>query len=333
MRHTKTYIIGENKLSPEELKTKRVERDTIQDINKAGKFFKKNLMQNDIIFDPTEWEFLPIRDSVKGFGWTFEYKKEVPSFKDTYLNTIRHLDKVDILFNLKDNHLSCTMYIKGVDLTWKPFKELGTIYIKNKMHISFNDYLHLVKEAKNARKRMDKIADLVFNWTGLSAFNYQEAVKWGQKLEALVPYMPPVALQFPKNTLYRLVKVKKSAFDKALKGKPLILKNRKYSSWTYSIQAAKDFSDDVALHPDEVFVILRRTFTNSEMLLNVRELIKYLAKTEGYFEDEDLFSVQAYMQEKEIIVKNIKNDFKFTLKDIYKYMDAESEEWLSPKKV
>lgn len=155
--------------------------------------------------------------------------------------------------------------------------------------------------------------------------NYARAVKWGRQLDRLKRYMPEQALQFPTNRLFRLIIVKQNVLDKVLrKEKPLILKNRKYSSWTTSARAAAKFTEKRYLSDDEAYVILQKTFTPDEMLVNIPELMRFLNK-QGT--GVDLYDY--ILDEQEVVVRNIKNDYKFGIENIGLWKTLETK-WLRP---
>lgn len=122
--------------------------------------------------------------------------------------------------------------------------------------------------------------------------------------------LPSEILKSPSNTLYRVILVGKKQYAKAKKGEFLELKNRPYSSWTYDVNAAKSFSTDPALSrrftKDYVMVILRRTFSDNEILLNVPQAAKFANMRRPFIPVE-----------KEIIVHNIHNNFIFKPQEIY----------------
>lgn len=175
-------------------------------------------------------------------------------------------------------------------------------------------------EIRNADQR---IAEALRNWGG--GGNYEKAAKWGRKLEQLLPYMPAETKQAPTNTLFRLIIVKQPLLDKILnENKPLILKNRRYSSWTSSARAAAQFTKNRHLSRNEAYVILQKTFTPNEILVNVFELASYLSK-------RGLMPIYEYMHdEQEIIVRNTSNDYKLTLKNIGLWKNYDTGKWVRP---
>lgn len=182
-------------------------------------------------------------------------------------------------------------------------QELQTKFFKNNLKLSYEDYLLLYKQAGGKRSTND-ITQVLEQWA--IGGNYSKAVKWGQMLDKAVHFLPPEALGLPDQAikLYRGVHVDETAFQKLLeKDKPLILKNRKYSSWSADFNVAKSFASFPS--QNKVGVVIKRTFPKKDLLLNVQQLAKYLRIKDKVDSDEN-----------EVIVKNGNKDYKFTLKDI-----------------
>jgi hypothetical protein len=142
----------------------------------------------------------------------------------------------------------------------------------------------------------------------VDADNYSKAVKWGQMLDKMMQHLPAEIREMPENImLYRGVRVNGVAFDKLLQyDKPLILKNRKYSSWTTDLEVAKSFGGGI-IPKGLTGVILGRQFQKQVLLLDVNRVAEYL------------HIANELMQEHEIIVKNSNVNYKFMLKDIIMY--------------
>lgn len=103
------------------------------------------------------------------------------------------------------------------------------------------------------------------------------------------------------------------------KGKPLILRNRRYSSWTYDLNAAKDFGNykfsDYWVSSGYVLIILRRHFQDNEILLNIVKAIPT--------------PTSEMRREKEIIVKNVNENFTFKPKEIILYrINSKNSEYI-----
>lgn len=158
---------------------------------------------------------------------------------------------------------------------------------------------------------------------------YARVSKWGELIDRLTKYLPSYVKQSPTNTLYRFVAISSTLLKQVKLGrKQAILRNRKYSSWTYDLQAAKHLGElmyrykfhnvnkinHIEVKRTELTaVILKRTFSNDQILLNLNEAYEYLGQQSSH---EDEF---------EIIVKNANKDYKFTAEDIYLY--AEDGKW------
>lgn len=160
----------------------------------------------------------------------------------------------------------------------------------------------------------EKVASALSEW--LEGHNYDKAVKYGKMLDKLASQIPDKFKKSPTNTLYRLVMVKKAFFEKIKKGAPLILRNRKYSSWSYNLKSTmyvKDLTEKLA--KDYVMVVLQRKFSDNQILINVAPLVDFLS---DYFID-NWTTLDMVKAEKEIIVKNSSDDFKFKPEEIYAY--------------
>lgn len=189
-------------------------------------------------------------------------------------------------------------------------------FFENFLQLSYTDYIKLFKqhEVPNKKKNQFSPEDMIYalkKW--IKGDNYAKAVKWGKILNKLVHYLPAEVREVPtENTmLYRGVHVKKEAFDKLLQSdKPLVLKNRKYSSWTTDRGVAKSFGGS-GIPEALTGVVLGRKFSKQALLLDVDKVAIYL----GMLDDID-------RNEHEIIVKNGNIDYKFTAKDVVAYKET-----------
>jgi DUF2075 family protein len=150
--------------------------------------------------------------------------------------------------------------------------------------------------------------------------NYKLAIETGKTIEALSKYLPERLKKSPTTTLYRFVEISLPLFKKVRRNKKqAVLRNRKYSSWSYSLNDVKEFGEDLGVYePDYVGVILKRTFSDNQILLNIPEYLDFFPNLSKSTE-----------REKEIIVKNASKDFRFTIKDIHEVMNynaADQEE-------
>lgn len=138
---------------------------------------------------------------------------------------------------------------------------------------------------------------------------------------------PSEIFKSPSNTLYRAILVNKKAYLKAHEGKPLILNNRPYSSWTYDVDAAESFGYNTQFTKkftkDYVLVILKKTFSDNEILLNVEKATKFAGIINRPF-------IEA---EKEIIVKNVNNNFMFKPQEIYLVRKNRNKDFVSEHNV
>lgn len=193
-------------------------------------------------------------------------------------------------------------------------------FFENNLHMSYQNYKKLYKQEGRTFKApifsKEDIGKALKAW--MEGNNYSKAVKWSRMLDKFIHYLPPKVREVPANIiLYRGIHVAKTAFEKLTeRDKPLVLKNRKYSSWTADIRIAKDFASMPS--SSKIGVVLGHKFLKEDLLLDVQKVFKYLG-----LED------QINQEEKEIIVKNGNKDYKFTPKDIVLYQD----EWNRWKKL
>ena len=159
---------------------------------------------------------------------------------------------------------------------------------------------------------------LVRRW--VDADTPQELEQVGELIERAreLGVFPAKALRSPSNTLFRAILVEKTLFEK---GRPLTLKNKKYSSWTYDLEAAKVFGDRQFYwksreFPDQyVLVILKRKFQNSDILLDI-----LMAAPEP---------TSTMYKEKEIIIKNQNKELIFSPNEIALYKQQSAEPYYS----
>jgi hypothetical protein len=158
--------------------------------------------------------------------------------------------------------------------------------------------------------------------------NDEKAAK-GARLEKYSANLPIEFKRAPSNLLYRCILVSDSLLEKVkTQDKPLVLRNRKYSSWTYDLQAAKNFSE-AAQHYlttfEKTFIILRKSFPSNQIILNIEAFGRYLGEqsidTQKQFRGIERFYVAIHVAqiEKEIAVKNISSDFTFVKHNILFY--------------
>jgi len=162
---------------------------------------------------------------------------------------------------------------------------------------------------------------LLLNWMHFPASKEQYI---GEQLDKVIKVLkqkediPENVIKSPSNTLYRAVLVALNVFKKE---KPLKLKNRKYSSWTYDLEAAKEYGDKAFIRArdkrDFVLVILKRKFLNEEIMLNIPEACRWVD-----------FPSHLATEEKEIIVKNVNKNFLFQVGEIILYKKEPSGVWI-----
>lgn len=161
------------------------------------------------------------------------------------------------------------------------------------------------------RELKKKLTEILSGWLEAGGGDYPFAVEVGTSIEKLSKYLPKELKTSPTNTLYRFVEISLPLLQKVKRDeKQAILRNRRYSSWSFSLDSVKKFGTDSGSHVDRYAgVILQRMFSNDQILLNIHACFKYLPKLDKTSE-----------WEKEILVKNSSKDFKFTAKDLYRVM-------------
>lgn len=166
----------------------------------------------------------------------------------------------------------------------------------------------------------DTIRNLVDIWMAYE--NYESAEDAAEQLAQYYRIIPDEFKKAPEavgNIFYRATAIRQSLFDKIQNGedRPLILRNRKYTSWTWDLIAAEDFGREKSekVH-DAAIVIFQKEFP--KIFLNVTALNRYFSLRRGLF------------GEKEVIIRSQYKDLELTPKDIYSYLHA--NEWFRFKK-
>lgn len=301
----------------------------IRDLNILGKLIKNALKKQGIVYRTNEWKL--IKYIVPNL-WPFQFQKLDIPFEETdaqvahgaivawFRKGVLGMPKNQLGFAINFGRIYSNTLFEGVDDPGTFAQTLAKIFFEHDLYLPYEEYKKLQGPIKNEESPYDKIAAVLQNW--IEGDTYAKTSKWGRRLEDLKAFMPPEALTLSSNTLYRGIRVKKQAFDKLLtRGKPLILKNRRYSSWTPEIKLAKHFAERSS--NDEVGVVFRRTFSSDEIVVNVMKLQHILDMQEL----EEAFGRKRWP---EIIIKNINNDYRFTLKDIYAYFDPQTKKWIKP---
>jgi hypothetical protein len=295
-------------------------------LNELGKIARSVLLEKrNVNFKSSEWQF---ESSDYPNEWIYRNNKIKPF-------AFYYQDK-DRLFTLsfyeKDKFLYLRIAFLNIKVYEKLFKNIinknkfspivAKTFLKNGLNLSITTYKKLKKEHAEISENLQELTTAFENW--VIGDNYTRAVKWGRQLDRLRPYMPEEAKNSPTHKLFRLIIVKQSTLDKVLNNeKPLMLKNRKYSSWTPSTRAANRFTKYRDLDSNQAYVILQKTFSDDEIIVNIPELMRYLhqkGKIDSYEYIED---------EQEIIVKRI-HDYEFTIKNIGLWKNSDTGKWMRP---
>lgn len=183
----------------------------------------------------------------------------------------------------------------------------------------------LKKQIQEQTKREFALKNLLNKWVNTA--DNDAAQKIGPEFEKYYKTLPRSVRVSPSNTLYRVVLVSTGAFRACqLSGKLLVLENRKYSSWTYSINAAYKFAEKRWPDKDQVLVILRRVFKSVEIFINVVAFADYVDPNWATDSDNSYFA-EMIMREQEIIVKNARKTFRFKRDEIYEYKFNMRDKW------
>lgn len=167
---------------------------------------------------------------------------------------------------------------------------------------------------------LDNVRQAAVGW--LEGDNYKKAAVYGRRLNRFRKYFPPEVVHVPSLTLYRLIKVRNTAFDKCLKdSKPLILKDRRYSSWTWDLENAQDFAGNDL---DYTNIIFAKTFSPDDIVANIPALFNFLSEEidqqpPAVREPIPKGLLNIAKREYEAVVRNSSDDYKVTAKDILEY--------------
>lgn len=302
----------------------------IEDLNKVGYVIKVQLAQRDISFKQQDWAVYP---SATSNEWIYKcINKKIESF-DLWVNLRpEHLEYLNVEFykgHYNDLYLKIFIQASYFDILFQDIKKkvefasnLAKTFLKNNLSLTMVQLKQLENQHANTSKQDRELANALTSWG--NGNNYEKAVEFGKQLEKLEPCMPAETKQSSTNKLFRLIVVAQSLLDKVLhEDKPLILEDRRYSSWTTSARASSNFAKNRLLDENQAYVILQKTFTPSEIMVNVLRLAQYLNR-------KGEIRVYEYMHdEQEIIVKNIHNDYKFTLKNIGLWKNKQTR-WAKP---
>jgi hypothetical protein len=273
-------------------------------LNKIMHFFRKEVRAHDISLDSNKWDVFSSSLAEGFILWEFMYNEpqEIMGFsKETKVaNCV-----VKFFPNIKNKRgLVFQARMPEVIFSGGYFmgsEEIALIFFKMNRPLTLRDLTN-----------SNKLVHALNAW--LLGDNYEKTLKIGKQLDSLQSSLPADVLIPPSYTLYRCIKVEQKAFEKAKKGKVLTLKNRKYSSWTYDLYAAKKFGTTHSRSESEVLVILRKKFSKSEILLDVSKAAKlvpfYSSLPQELIKDE-----------KEIIVRSAIKDIKLKPENIYLYKE------------
>lgn len=195
-----------------------------------------------------------------------------------------------------------------------------------------NKYFLVKSEQVSVRFLSKAIRNWIFDAT------FKNSFLLGKRLYKATEYFPQFR-KSPSNTLYRCMAVSKSLLIAAqTKGKPLILKHRTYSSWTYDLKAAQTFGQykygEAAL-ANLMLVIVKKIFKDQNIVCNIEKAGKYLIKLseQNVIEKKKVsFSKSLLEKEKEIVIRNPQDNFVFKPQDIHSYSKLEERvDWKSFK--
>lgn len=173
---------------------------------------------------------------------------------------------------------------------------------------------------------LDEFVELLDAW--LYEDDPKEANQIGEQMSSLIQYVPSECKVAPP-ILYRAIAISNSLLHKIKNEErsSIILKNRKYSSWTYNEGSAMSFAFHMQPPKRATNVILKKRIPPSSILLNVYKFIRYMSKkaTTPIFDTE---TRSVAFQEKEIIVQT-SSTFEIKPQDIYIVMDIKHSKWIS----
>jgi len=170
---------------------------------------------------------------------------------------------------------------------------------------------------------LNDIAIVLYKW--LEGDNADKAEKYGDQLYTLRRHMPEEVFKIPfiaGSTLYRVMLVQDEVLDRCInEHKPIILKNREYSSWTYFPRAAEDFGFDLE-EPGFTLTIfhLETSEWHSFEIINILRLLEFLISKDVRGAESHKAN---YESEREIVLRNTSKSFEFRRDNIYEYRDAQ----------
>jgi hypothetical protein len=170
------------------------------------------------------------------------------------------------------------------------------------------------------------IVDLLDAW--IHSDNYQKANKLGKQLDVLIKDIPPECRKVSSNVLYRGIAVDTSLLQKIKEGEKhsLFLENRKYSSWSYDLNAVKQFAKWMRVPEEKTYVILKCAFSQSSILLNVYSFMEYTAQhyPQNILFDSD--TIEIATEKQEVIIKT-SSKFEIEPHCLYLFMNTKRLRW------
>lgn len=291
--------------------------NVLRDLTDAMQYFDRTLKKKGLSSDSKNWKIF-IQPASLTFYSTPEintlqiFGKESSSSSQKFGSIVAlfRFHAKSLSFNLRiDKKIAKILFADVLDVF--SFKqELASILLKHKK-INRQSYDALIRRIGTI-KYADAISYALEQWT--LGYEYSKAVKYAKQLDKLSSYLPKKFYKAPR-LLYRAILVAPKAFERIKQGKPLILKNRKYSSWTTNITAAQHFADNSENSKNYIRVVLRKTFTPDEILLNIEKLGMYL------YEYNKFKYPRMLQEEQEVLIKNPIVNFRFTPENIYKYSE------------
>lgn len=282
-----------------------------QALNAAMQFFKEGCGKRKLSPTQGDWRG-PIEPKETSGIFAFNYRKSLPSSRSLLKLSEKKFEKFYAGFS--ENKARFWIDLNGI------FKQL--LDLRN--HTGFMaELIHIIWPQQGITK--EQFEDLINKyrtphakeiqgalWSWVYASNFKKSTKYGGAIHKYLQDIPDQLKETSSNTLYRAIKIDQSLFDKLQVGrkKSLELKDRTYSSWSYSEAAAQDFGSRFgheASQQGQIVVILRKRFKPDEIMLNVEKAAKYYGLETSYAEEEG-----------EIIVRV--SHLTFTFKDIYKYL-------------
>jgi hypothetical protein len=226
------------------------------------------------------------------------WKKAWKTIRDD-VSHLRLVFKVSLGYTGSES-LSQDVYTPDFERTIKiPLAEL---LMQNKK-VTMDDFLKLVANDKKERKSKDKPkeeqwSEWLKDWVDIAFSTKPTAI--GEELEELLPDIPEQFKEFKEYPfLYRCISVNTEYLDRIdAESLSIHMQDTKYTSWTFDLNAAKDFGRRYHQSTDtHTTVVLRVAASKLHPLLNVYKFGQYLSK-KGFPQD-----LEVIYAEKEVIVK------------------------------